>query len=693
MPSYTLDIEAFGVYSTDIPSLEIWADGVLDSTHSITSSGSTISVTISYGGSLPTSLSFTFNDALAEGGRTIEIQSVKINDKYVNTGNYLSSDSLLKSASATVDIVNSDFIFDASDPAASEFTPVTTALTAGGDTYRNYDGTDHVLDGLAGHDRIHLGSGADKVTGGAGNDRIFGGDGDDLLYGAGDNDKIEGQGGDDRLYGGTGNDRIHGGTGDDEIHGGAGNDKLNGHDDNDIITGGDGDDVLHGGNGIDYLFGDADNDKLVGGAGADTLDGGDGDDILYGGSGVDIIDGGDGDDILVGDTDNDVLNGGSGSDELHGGAGDDTLYADTASSQGTSVNSLSTEILADNPIVYYKMDETSGTTITNYGSLGATVNGTLSGTYTLDDTDQYLSSSSSIDFEGSSLLSIPNDAAINTSGPYNARTIEMVFTANSTTGRQVLFEEGGGSNTLVIYIDSGNLYFNGVDSGDWGPFTINTAITAGTTYHAALVLDQANSTLTGYLDGGVVGTGAITIGLSSHSGANGIGNVNGRTHFHDGKSASGTDYFFDGQISDFALYNSVVSSTDIQARADIVATSTTYTNTLVDGDGLDTLYGSDETDIFVFDSANAFNDVDEINYFSEAHGDALDISDLLIGFVLGTSDINDFVQLTESGGNTTIAIDANGTAGGSSYTDIAVINGVTGMDVDMMLTNETLIVA
>ena len=63
MPSYTLEIEAFGAYLSDIPSLEIWADGILDSTHSINSSGSTLSLTIAYAGTLPTSLALKFDDA------------------------------------------------------------------------------------------------------------------------------------------------------------------------------------------------------------------------------------------------------------------------------------------------------------------------------------------------------------------------------------------------------------------------------------------------------------------------------------------------------------------------------------------------------------------------------------------------------------------------------------------------------
>jgi Ca2+-binding RTX toxin-like protein len=319
MPSYTLEIEAFGVYATNMPSLEIWEDGVLDSTHAISSSGSTISVIISYGGSVPTSLSFTFNDAFAAAGRTIEIRSVKINDQHVNVGNYLSSDSLVKSASATVDVASSEFLFDATDPALSNFTVgATRTLTAGADNVREFTGTsDEVFNALGGRDTIYLGSGNDRVFGAEGDDVIYSGAGNDLISGGDDNDRIYGQDGDDQLYGGLGNDRIHGGNDDDEIHGGAGDDRLNGNSGNDVITGGVGADKLHGAMGDDILYGGADDDTLIGGNGADTLDGGSGADVLFGGIGNDTLNGGDGADIIIGN---------SGADIIHGDAGNDTIY-------------------------------------------------------------------------------------------------------------------------------------------------------------------------------------------------------------------------------------------------------------------------------------------------------------------------------------------------------------------------------
>ena len=273
MPTFSLELELVGVYSVDMPIFEIWVDGsILAPTYSVSSAGTSISIpNVSYGGALPASIEFRFNDGSAEGGRTIEIQSVKINDKYVNTSNFLSSDSLVNGGNSNVNVTDSAFFFDASEPAASVFTPATQTFTAGNDPrYIDYAGVDDTFDMLGGRDRALLGGGNDTVSGGAGNDYIRGGAGDDLLYGAADNDRLFGEDGDDTLYGGTGTDMIFGGNDNDEIHGNDGNDNLHGQAGDDVITGGIGDDVITGGTGTNFLFGDEGDDTLVGGSGVDT---------------------------------------------------------------------------------------------------------------------------------------------------------------------------------------------------------------------------------------------------------------------------------------------------------------------------------------------------------------------------------------------------------------------------------------
>lgn len=81
------------------------------------------------------------------------------------------------------------------------------------------------------------------------------------------------------------------------------------------------------------------------------------------------------------------------------------------------------------------------------------------------------------------------------------------------------------------------------------------------------------------------------------------------------------------------------------------------------GDGLDYLYGGLGKDVFVFESASAFNDVDRIYDYTYANGDAIDISDLLTNWIDGhpiQGDINNYLQLTEVGNDTIVSVDANG---------------------------------
>lgn len=326
MTSYQLDITAFGTYNTDIPLLEIWAEGVLQSSHSISSNGFSNSWTLSYSGSAPSSLYFRFNDSSNETGRVIDIQSVQINDRHITTQNYLILDSLIKNQSSQLNITAATPLFSSAEPPASVFANPTYALTSGNDNVRDMDGCGGlVLNGLGGRDLFLLSDSEDTINGGAGDDIIRGNGGDDLLFGDSGNDRIYGGNDGDKLYGGTGNDLLYGEAGNDEIHGGDGDDKINGGAGDDIMTGGAGADKLTGGGGSNSMYGDSGNDQMIGGTGADVMDGGADNDLLYGGNGNDILYGGDGLDTLVGDLGDDQLFGNDGIDKLYGRAGADTL--------------------------------------------------------------------------------------------------------------------------------------------------------------------------------------------------------------------------------------------------------------------------------------------------------------------------------------------------------------------------------
>lgn len=97
------------------------------------------------------------------------------------------------------------------------------------------------------------------------------------------------------------------------------------------------------------------------------------------------------------------------------------------------------------------------------------------------------------------------------------------------------------------------------------------------------------------------------------------------------------------------------------------------------GAGKDTLSGGSGADRFVFDSVDGI--VDAITDFGT--GDVLDIGAMLTGFSAGQE--ADFVRLVGNGTSTTVQVDADGAANGTTYASIVVLNGVTGTTLDALV--------
>lgn len=545
------------------------------------------------------------------------------------------------------------------------------------------------------------------------------------VWGTSGNDMASGNSSDNVIVGRDGNDDIDAGAGDDDIHGGDGTDDIHGDDGNDYIFGGAGGDTIYGDAGDDMICGNGDDDTIYGGAGSDTIYGDLGDDTIDGGTGIgiDTIDYSAGTSALsvnlatgtatgatggtdtisnveriIGTSFDDTITGSAKADILEGGDGND--YITSGGTTSATTPALNDLVDLYTPAAYWRLNETSGTTADNLGTIGSAVDGTYQNGVSLGNTALYSGGGYSADFDGSNdYISVPDDNGINTSS-VSARTIELAFQADTTSGRQVLYEEGGQNNAISIYIDDGDIYFNAYNSGSWGSFTIHDSISADQTYHAALVLDVAGGELRGYLDGVEVGSGTVTSDLSGHAGDIGIGAMRDKSAYHDG-SETGNGHYFDGSMSDLAIYNEVLDDATIAEHASIV--TETYEamdelhggagdDTLVEGDGIDVLYGDEGADIFTFGSSTAFSDVDQIADFDTSEGDAIDISDVLSGYDPQSSTITDFVQITDNGTDSTLAVDANG--GGNSFTTVATILGVTGItDEAALVTNGNLIAA
>jgi len=162
-------------------------------------------------------------------------------------------------------------------------------------------------------------------------------------------------------------------------------------------------------------------------------------------------------------------------------------------------------------------------------------------------------------------LAIADSGDINVGGPYSGKTVAMVFkTGVDVTSRQVLYEQGGATRGINVYIDDGMLYLNAWNMREqaWGPSFAKTAITAGTTYAAALVYDQQNGFVEGIVNGNSIGRIMSVDLLYSHSNNTGLGATIENTYFHDG-AFIGNGHHFNGLIGEFAQYNRALSVSEL----------------------------------------------------------------------------------------------------------------------------------
>ncbi len=108
-------------------------------------------------------------------------------------------------------------------------------------------------------------------------------------------------------------------------------------------------------------------------------------------------------------------------------------------------------------------------------------------------------------------------------------------------------------------------------------------------------------------------------------------------------------------------------------------------DTLFGDDGADKLYGGLGADTFMFLKETAFKNVDTIFDFKLAENDKLNIKGLLQGYDPLTKAISDFVQITTSGANSIVKVDADGGANG--FVQIATLNNITALTDEQGLVN------
>lgn len=248
----------------------------------------------------------------------------------------------------------------------------------------------------------------------------------------------------------------------------------------------------------------------------------------------------------------------------------------------SDADAYAAKVLTYSPILYYKLNEESGTTVINYGSLGTSANGThndtgISGATTNPDGSTPAPDYVVADADATQISSSALEAAVTG----NANTISFWYRfdgswGNATNYSMHRFQLNAsnvwnirklGANTLQALVTisgvSKDLRFNvsaaGIDDALW--------------HHLALVLDSSGNATQLVVDGVIRATGTHG-GWTTGSIANAaIGAA----------SADGSVQPWDGGITEFAIFDSVLNTSDIVELANYGAaysSSSLYSNSL-----------------------------------------------------------------------------------------------------------------
>ncbi|MCP3976661.1 MAG: hypothetical protein GY720_19415 [bacterium] len=222
-------------------------------------------------------------------------------------------------------------------------------------------------------------------------------------------------------------------------------------------------------------------------------------------------------------------------------------------------------VVTDGATVYWRLGDSAGTTVVD--DIGGN-DATYIGSPTLGAPGIITGTDTAVSFDGvDDRINITNSAEINQGGPYQTKTIELWFNADSVTTRQVLMEQGSIARGLNIYLDGGSLYAGAYNTnnqgGDtpWGPVWISTAVSAGTDYHVVFVIDQPTDTLSLYVNGGLAASD-IGVGDLHNHGLSAIGAQRDWARFHTGAQNGDLNYF-EGTIDEVAVYGTALDATTV----------------------------------------------------------------------------------------------------------------------------------
>jgi len=241
-------------------------------------------------------------------------------------------------------------------------------------------------------------------------------------------------------------------------------------------------------------------------------------------------------------------------------------------------------VLGDAPIVYYELDETSGTTSANSGSLGtaldATIN-TTSGTVTVGQVS-FAQGGTSYNFGGG----VATAAALTNS--LNEWTVEAWVNYSNGSSSNFLSNDQGGWNDDILFgigAENNNIPANSVGlvhQGNPGSVreTVASPLASGTWHHIVMTGSDSAGEIKLYVNGALVDTNDALTNGATFNGADGFG-----TGAHLTMGASRPDGLrpYGGFLDEVAVYGQVLDAATIISHYNAGITSSPGTPPTIAG--------------------------------------------------------------------------------------------------------------
>lgn len=171
-----------------------------------------------------------------------------------------------------------------------------------------------------------------------------------------------------------------------------------------------------------------------------------------------------------------------------------------------------------------------------------------------------------LEFDGTNdYLQMADQNDLNKSASTERTYIVVIRTSTDISSRQVIYEEGGATRGINIYIYNSKLYvagWNRANDGAGAPWDfkgIDSTITPSTEYIITMVYDGSSDNTTSgrilaYMNGSLMGTANGVGKLYSHGDDIGLGAMNRNSYFENG-NGSGTGNYYEGDLATFIQFN------------------------------------------------------------------------------------------------------------------------------------------